>query len=74
MEERLLLHGVDVEPRDVAEWHLEDARLVEAHAADALPTRRDQAAVAARHAAHAVVRETLVELALPGVTGEGLGE
>src|SRR5205814_9989655 len=74
VEERLLLHGVDVQGADVAERDLQGAGVVEAHAADAVPAGRDQAAVTAGEAPHAAFGKLLVQLPLAGVAGEEVAE
>ena len=74
VEERLLLHGIDLQRADVAEGDLERARLVEAHAADAVAAGRDQAAMAAGEAAHAALGQLFVQLPLAGLPGEEVDE
>ena len=74
MEERLLLDGVELEAGDVARRNHEAPVLVPAHLADAALVGRDQAAVAARVAAHAGLGEPLVQLALARQASEHIGQ
>src|SRR5262249_45719671 len=74
VEERLLLHRIELERPHVAERDLQDAVLVEADAADAVEAGRDDAPVAAREAADAAARELFVQLAFGGAAGEDFGE
>ena len=74
VEERLLFHGVELERPHVAVGDAQGAGVVEADAADTVVARRDEAAVAAGEAAHAILGQLLVEDAFPGVTGQELAQ
>ena len=74
VEERLLLHGVGLQRGHVAAGHHQLAAAVEAHLAHAPQPVGDQAAVAAGVAAHLVVGQALIELALHSVCVEDIGQ
>ena len=75
VEERLLLHGVHLQRAHVADAaRMQRAAVVEADAADAVLAGRDQAAMAAGEAPHALVRQLLVQLPLARVGGEEVGQ
>ena len=72
VEEGLLLHRIDLQAADVAVGHAQCPALVEPDLADAGVPRWDQAAVPARHAADALLREALTQLTLTRPAAEKL--
>src|SRR3989442_1401740 len=74
MKERLLLGGIARRGGEVARRHEERAVAVEANLADPPASRLDEAAVAAREAAHGAVRELFDQLPFAHARVEDLGE
>ena len=72
VEERLLLHRVELKPRDVTGWHHEPSPLVPADLADPALTGRDQAAVATGDTTDPSLGQRLVQVSYPGQPGKDL--
>ena len=74
VEERLLLHRVELEGRHVAEGNAQRPRVVEADPADTFATRRDDAAMAAGHATDAALGKHFDQLSRTREACESLAE